>query len=79
MNKQEVIDRFQREVTVQEERLRANKQRVEELCQQLGYNPNTVTIEQVKADLEEKKQLQSKAESELQELVNNYDRNFSEK
>lgn len=79
MNKQEVIDRFQREVTVQEERLRANKQRVEELCQQLGYDPNTVTIEQVKADLEEKKQLQSKAESELQELVNNYDRNFSEK
>ena len=79
MNKQEVIDRFQREVTVQEERLRANKQRVEELCQQLGYDSNTVTIEQVKADLEEKKQLQSKAESELQELVNNYDRNFSEK
>lgn len=79
MNKQEVIDRFQREVTVQEERLRANKQRVEELCQQLGYDPNTVTIEQVKADLEEKKQLQSRAESELQELVNNYDRNFSEK
>lgn len=79
MDKQSILDRFKREVAISEERKKATEARIADLCNQLGYDPATVTVEQVEKDLEQKKAEQQERETKLQTLIDNYDKQFSSK
>lgn len=73
MDKEQVLKRFQQEVAIQRERYRTAQEEVNKICQQLGLDPNNVSVESVDKVIEDLKSQLTEQEVELEKLVKDYD------
>lgn len=71
--KEELLKKFESEVTVQKERLRSNKEEINSLCEELGIDPKEATEEYIDSLLKETNDAIEQQEKELEGLLKEYE------